>query len=89
VVFFGQRSGDPLQWRHISRNIEERNIEDKLKYAALFQNLMKHSLKSSSAIYDCVKVQKLDVICQTRRYKANKTEIVFSWGGGGGGEGGK
>jgi hypothetical protein len=34
---------------------------------------MKPSLKSSSAIYDDVKVQQLDDICQIRRYKANKT----------------
>jgi hypothetical protein len=26
VVFIGQRSGEPLQWRHISRNIDGRNI---------------------------------------------------------------
>ena len=52
---------------------------------------MKTSLKSSSTIYDYVKVQQLDDICQisvgnkkqTRRQ--NMAEIVFSWGGGGGG----
>jgi hypothetical protein len=27
VAFIGQRSGAPLQWRHISRNID---IEDKI-----------------------------------------------------------
>jgi hypothetical protein len=27
VAFIGQRSGEPLQWRHISRNIEGHNIE--------------------------------------------------------------
>jgi hypothetical protein len=36
------------------------------------ENLMKPSLKSSSAIYDYVKVQELDHICQIRQ-KANKT----------------
>jgi hypothetical protein len=30
VVFIGHRSGEPLQWRHISRNIEGHNIEDKI-----------------------------------------------------------
>jgi hypothetical protein len=30
VAFIGQRSGEPLQWRHISRNIEGHNIEDKI-----------------------------------------------------------
>jgi hypothetical protein len=30
VAFLGQRSGAPLQWRHISRNIEGQNIEDKI-----------------------------------------------------------
>jgi hypothetical protein len=58
VAFIGQRSGELLKWRHISRNIEGHNIEDK--------NLMKPSLKSSSTIYDYVKVQQLDDICQTR-----------------------
>jgi hypothetical protein len=40
-----------------------------IKYTALFQNLMKPSLKSSSAIYDYVKVQQLDDICQIRQSK--------------------
>jgi hypothetical protein len=31
VAFIGQRSGEPLKWRHISRlNIEGHNIEDKI-----------------------------------------------------------
>jgi hypothetical protein len=30
VAFIGQRSGAPLQWCHISRNIEGHNIEDKI-----------------------------------------------------------
>jgi hypothetical protein len=42
----------------ISRNIEGHNIED--NYTALFQNLMKPSLKSSSTIYGYVNVQQLD-----------------------------
>ena len=47
---------------------------------------MKPSLKSSSTIYDYVKVQQLDGICQIRHKKQtrrqNMAEIV--WGGGGG-----
>jgi hypothetical protein len=30
VEFIGQRSGEPLQWRHISRTIEGHNVEDKI-----------------------------------------------------------
>jgi hypothetical protein len=30
VAFIGQRSGEPLKWRHIRRNIEGYNIEDKI-----------------------------------------------------------
>jgi hypothetical protein len=30
LVFIGQRSGEPLKWRHISRNIEGHNIEDEI-----------------------------------------------------------
>jgi hypothetical protein len=30
VAFIGQRVGAPLQWRHISQNIEGHNIEDKI-----------------------------------------------------------
>jgi hypothetical protein len=30
VAFIGQRSGEPLQWRNISQNIEGHNIEDKI-----------------------------------------------------------
>ena len=50
-----------LQWRHISvfREISKDTIS-KIKYTALFQNLMKPSLKSSSTIFDYVKVQQLD-----------------------------
>jgi hypothetical protein len=39
----------------------------KIKYTALFPNLMKPSLKSSSAIHDYVKVQHLYDICQIRQ----------------------
>jgi hypothetical protein len=52
VAFIGQRSGEPLQlmapYFSISRNIEGHNIED--NYTAVFQNLVKPSLKSSSTI---------------------------------------
>ena len=30
VAFIGQRIGEPLKWRHIRRNIEGHNIEDKI-----------------------------------------------------------
>jgi hypothetical protein len=44
----------------------------KIKYTALFSNLMKPSLKSSSAIYDYVKVQQLDDICQIPAIKSKQ-----------------
>jgi hypothetical protein len=65
VAFIEQRSGEPLKWRQFDE-ISKDTIS-KIKYTALFQNLMKPSLKSSSAIYDYVKVQQLDDICQIRR----------------------
>jgi hypothetical protein len=65
VAFIGQRSGEPLNGA-IFHEISKDTIS-KIKYTALFQNLMKPSLKSSSAIYDYVKVQQLDDICQIRR----------------------
>jgi hypothetical protein len=71
VTFIGQRIGKPLKWRHIRRNIEGHNIEDKMHCTA--SKLAETWLKSSLAIYHYVKVQQLDVICETRRYKANKT----------------
>ena len=49
-----------MEWPSVFH--EGHNIED--NYTALFQNLMKPSLKSSSTIYDYVKVQQLDDICQ-------------------------
>jgi hypothetical protein len=58
VAFIGQRSGEPLKWRQFDE-ISKDTIS-KIKYTALFQNWMKPSLKSSSAIYDYVKVQQLD-----------------------------
>jgi hypothetical protein len=71
VAFIWQRIGEPLKWRHIRRNSEGYNIEDKIKCTA--SKLAKAWLKSSLAIYHYVKVQQLDDICETRRYKANKT----------------
>jgi hypothetical protein len=49
VVFIGKRSGEPLNGA-IFHEISKDTIS-KIKYTALFQNLMKPSLKSSSAIY--------------------------------------
>ena len=65
MAFIGQRSGEPLKWRQFDE-ISKDTIS-KIKYTALFQNLMKPSLKSSSAVYDYAKVQQLDDICQIRR----------------------
>ena len=55
LAFIGQRSGEPLKWRQFDE-ISKDTIS-KIKYTALFQKWMKPSLKSSSAIYDYVKVQ--------------------------------
>jgi hypothetical protein len=64
VAFIGQRSGEPLKWRQFDK-ISKDTIS-KIKYTALSHNLMK-PLKSSPAIYDYVKLQQLDDICQIRR----------------------
>ena len=53
------------------RNIEGHNIEDKIHCTA--PKLAETWLKSSLDICHYVKVQQLDVTCETRRYKANKT----------------
>jgi hypothetical protein len=65
VVFIGQRSGEPLQRRHISRNIEGHIIEDKIHCTV--SKLDETWLKSSLAICPYVKVQQPDDICETRR----------------------
>ena len=65
VAFIRRRSCEPLKWRQFDE-ISKDTIS-KIKYTALFPNLMKPSLKSSSAIHDYVKVQQLDDICQIRR----------------------
>jgi hypothetical protein len=61
VAFIWQRIGEPLKWRHIRRNNEGYNIEDKIKCTA------SKLLKSSLAIYHYVKLQQLDDICETRQ----------------------
>jgi hypothetical protein len=71
VAFIGKRIGELLKWRHIRRKIEGHNIEDKIHCTA--SKLAGTWLKSSSTIFHYVKVEQLDVICETRRYKANKT----------------
>jgi hypothetical protein len=70
VAFIGQRICEPLKWRHIRRNIEGHNIENKLNNSV--SKRAETWLKSSFAIYHYVKVQQLDVICETRRYKEKK-----------------
>jgi hypothetical protein len=71
VAFIGQRIGEPLKWRHIRQNMEGDDIKDKIHCTA--SKLAKTWLKSSLTICHYVKVQQLDVICETQRYKANKT----------------
>ena len=61
----GREAASHLKWRQFDE-ISKDTIS-KIKYTALFKNLMKSSLKSSSAIYDYLKVQQLDDICQIRR----------------------
>ena len=82
MAFIGQRSGEPLKWRQFDEM--SKDTISKIKYTALFQIWMKPSLKSSSAIYDYVKVNNWMIFArlgdkkQTRRQ--NMAEIVFSWG---------
>jgi hypothetical protein len=71
VAFIGRRIGEPLKWWYIGRNIEGHNIEDKIHCTS--PKLAETWLKSSLAICHYAKVQQLDVIRETRRYKANKT----------------
>jgi hypothetical protein len=51
--------------------MEADNIEDKIHRTA--SKLAENWLESSLTICHYVKVQQRDVICETRRYKANKT----------------
>ena len=55
VAFIRRRSCEPLKWRQFDE-ISKDTIS-KIKYTALLQKWMKPYLKSSSAIYDYVKVQ--------------------------------
>jgi hypothetical protein len=73
VAFIGRRSGESLQWRHISRNIEGHNIEDKIHCTV--SKLDEAWLKSSFAIYHYGKVQQVDDICQIRRVSWGVSEI--------------
>ena len=63
--FIGQRSGEALKWRPFDEILKD--TISTIKYTAMFQKLMKLRLKSSLAIYNCIKVQQLDEICKTRR----------------------
>ena len=88
MAFIGQRSGEPLKWRHISVFHEiSKDTISKIKYTALFQNLMKPSLKSSSTIYDYVNLQELDDFCQIS-VGQNIIWLKSCFPGGGGGGGG-
>jgi hypothetical protein len=58
VAFIGQRSGEQLKWRHISRQ----NIEDKIHCTV--SKLDETWLKYFLAVYHYVKVQQLDDICE-------------------------
>jgi hypothetical protein len=60
VSFIGQRSGEPLKWRHIRRNVEGHKIEDKIHSTA--PKLDETWWESPLAIYHYVKVQQLDDI---------------------------
>ena len=53
VAFIWQRMGEQLKWRHIRRNIEGHNIEDKIHCTA--SKLAENWLKSSLAIYHIYK----------------------------------
>ena len=58
------------------RNIEGYNIEDKIHCTV--SKFHETCLNSFLAIYDYVKVQQLDDIRETRRYKANNT-AKYGW----------
>jgi hypothetical protein len=71
LAFIGQRSGEPLKWRQFDEI-------SKIKYTALFQNVMKLGWNILLAIYHYVKVQQVDDIFKTPWLKANKTE-KYGW----------
>jgi hypothetical protein len=52
--------------------MEGDNIEDNI-HCCTASKLAETWLESSLTIFHYVKVQQLDVICETQRYKANKT----------------
>ena len=87
MAFIGQRIGEPLKWRHIRRNNEGHNIEDKIHCTV--SKLAETWLKSSLAIYHYVKVNNWMLFARHGDIKQTRwqymAEIVFSWGGGGGG----
>jgi hypothetical protein len=56
---------------YIRRNMERHNTEDKIHCTA--SKLGETWLKYCLTICHYVKVQQLDVICEARQYKANKT----------------
>ena len=60
------RKSASIKMAAYGRNIEGHNIEDKIHCTA--PKLAETWLKSSLAICHYVKVQQLDVICETRRY---------------------
>ena len=77
MAFIGQRSGEPLKWRQFDEISKDTISKIKYTVSQLDETWLKYSL----ALYDYVKVQQLDDICekkQTRRQ--NMAEIVFSWG---------
>jgi hypothetical protein len=83
VAFIEQRSGAPLQWRHISRNIEGHNIEDKIHLHCfqIWSNLLCNLLQPFMIMYkynNWIIFARFGNKNQTRRQ--NMAEIVFSWG---------
>ena len=63
--FIGQKVGQILSWRRISQNIEGHIFEEKIHCTA--SKVDETWLKYSLSIYDCVIVQHLSDICETRR----------------------
>ena len=70
VAFVGRRSCEPLEWRQFDG--VSRDTVSKMGCAALLQGWVGPSLRSSSAICDCLGVQWLDGIFEIRRWGANK-----------------
>jgi hypothetical protein len=74
MAFIGQRIGEPLKWRHIRRNMEGHNIEDKILHC------FKTSRNLVGIFFNHLPLCKIynSYIKQTRWQ--NMAEIVFSWG---------